>query len=259
MATSSAWSLTIAAGNALTLLTDQGATTTRLAKAAVETIANGRRYSGSPGGKPLVATVLDTPCADALTGMARPNTVEVTFDGASYKGCGGDTANLVRGTSWIVAEIENGVPVVERSRVTMEFGTDGRLTGAASCNTYGAQYTFTAESLSVGPATSTRRACSPAFMTQETAFLKALAAMATFSVNGPTARCCSARRRDRASERGRRRRRSRSDRGDQAGRHRPTRSASAGSRVGKRKWKPSDCATRGSTRWPVSSVSVNSP
>ena len=176
-----AWSLTIAAGNALTLLTDQGATTTRLAKAAVETTANGRKYSGSAGGKPLVATVLDTPCADAMTGMARPNTVDVTFDGASYKGCGGDTANLVRGTSWIVADI-NGVPVVERSRVTIEFGTDGRLTGAASCNTYGAKYTFTAESLSVGPATSTRRACSPAFMTQETAFLKALAAVATFSV-----------------------------------------------------------------------------
>ena len=58
-----AWSLTIAAGNALTL-TDQGATTTRLAKAAVETTASGRKLSGSAGGKPLVATVLDTPCAD---------------------------------------------------------------------------------------------------------------------------------------------------------------------------------------------------
>jgi heat shock protein HslJ/membrane-bound inhibitor of C-type lysozyme len=177
------WNLTIAAGNALTLLTDMGATTTRVAKASVEAVPNGRKYSGSGGGKPVVATVLDAPCVDTMTGMPRPNTVEVTLDGTTYKGCGGDPATLLRGTSWIVAEL-NGAPIVERSRVTMEFGTDGRVTGASSCNTYGAKYTLTPESLTVGPAMATRRACSPAFMTQETTFLKVLAAVRTFEVRG---------------------------------------------------------------------------
>jgi heat shock protein HslJ/membrane-bound inhibitor of C-type lysozyme len=176
-----AWHLTIAAGNALTLLTDMDATTTRVAKATVESSANRRKYTGSGGGRTVVATVLDIPCADTMTGMPRPNTVEVTLDGTVYKGCGGDAATLLRGTSWIVADID-GAPVVERSRVTMEFGTDGRVTGAASCNTYDAKYTLSPESLIFGPAMSTRRACSPAYMTQEGRFLKILAAVRTFEV-----------------------------------------------------------------------------
>jgi heat shock protein HslJ/membrane-bound inhibitor of C-type lysozyme len=175
------WNLTIAAGNALTLLTDMGATTTKVARAAVETIPNGRKYSGSAAGRTVVATVLDTPCVDTMTGMPRPNTVEVSLDGTTYKGCGGDMASLIRGTSWIVADI-NGAPVVDRSRVTMEFGTDGRVTGSSSCNTYGAKYSLTAESLTFGPAMGTRRACNPALMAQEAAFLKVLGAVRTFEV-----------------------------------------------------------------------------
>ena len=118
-----------------------------------------------------------------MTGMPRPQTVEVTLDEQLLKGCGGDPAALLRGAPWVVEAIDTGV-VVDGSRVTLVFDDAGRLTGAASCNTYAATYTVTGEGLKIDKAATTRKACAPTLMNQEQAFLELLAAVERFEMAG---------------------------------------------------------------------------
>ena len=166
------WRLDIAAGQ-LTLVTDYGRTTVSVPAPFAEAFAGGRRYVASSAGRPITATILDQPCGDAATGLPRPFTVRVEFAGQTLRGCGGETLDLLRGAPWIVEAI-GGTALAPGTRVTLLFGDDGRLSGSASCNSYSATYTLTGEGLTVGPAAATRKACAPAWMAQEAAFLAAL-------------------------------------------------------------------------------------
>ncbi len=64
----------------------------------------------------------------------------------------------------------------------MKFGADGRLSGKASCNRYGASYETEGDRLSIGPIAATRMACAPPLMQQETRFLSLLAGVRRWSV-----------------------------------------------------------------------------
>jgi heat shock protein HslJ len=94
------------------------------------------------------------------------------------------------GTQWRATGINNGrqavVGLVEGSAITMDFGTDGRVSGSAGCNRYTAAYT--AEGLSsvrFEPAATTRMACAdPAVDSQERNFLAALATVASARMEG---------------------------------------------------------------------------
>ena len=94
------------------------------------------------------------------------------------------------GTSWIVTGYNNGkqavVSVVIGSDLTADFGADGNLSGSAGCNNYTAAYEVSGESIKIGPAASTRKACAePAgVMEQEAQFLKALETAATYRLDG---------------------------------------------------------------------------
>jgi heat shock protein HslJ len=116
------------------------------------------------------ATVLDRICRDTMTGLPRPNTVEVNMDGRVLNGCGGDPGVLLQGVTWIVQSI-GGSPVVPKSRATVTFGADGMVSGSSSCNSYRGPYTITGEGLTIGQTAGTLMACLPELMTQETAFL----------------------------------------------------------------------------------------
>lgn len=166
------WRLDIAAGQ-LTLVTDYGQTRVSVPTPFAEAFAGGRRYIASSAGRPITATILDQPCGDAATGMPRPFTVRVEFAGQVLRGCGGDTQALLRGAPWIVETID-GTVLARGTRLTLVFGDDDRLSGSASCNGYTAPYTLTAEGLTVGPVVATRKACAPALMKHEAAFLAAL-------------------------------------------------------------------------------------
>ncbi len=131
------------------------------------------RYAGSDGGKALAVTVLDRTCADTMTGMPRPATVEVSFDGRALKGCGGDPVSLLRGGVWLVSHL-GGQPIVAKSRLTLAFGANGRVTGTASCNTYSAGYLLTGEGVTITMPISTMRACEAPYMAQESIFLEVL-------------------------------------------------------------------------------------
>ena len=94
------------------------------------------------------------------------------------------------GTSWIVTGYNNGkqavVSVVIGSQLTADFSVNGQLSGSAGCNNYTAGYKVTGESITIGPAASTRKACAdPAgVMEQEAQFLEALESAATYRIEG---------------------------------------------------------------------------
>lgn len=178
------WTLTLD-GTTLTYVYAYGESTETAPQPAPQAYEGGRRYSTADGA--LVFTVVDTICADDMSGMPYPKSVTVEFEGSSYRGCGGDTQDLVTG-EWEVIEV-NGAEVMPGAVITMTFEATeapepdtsgqfvpgmGRVSGKAGCNSYGAEYTISGEGLSVGDAARTEMACEPDLMEQEDAFLDAL-------------------------------------------------------------------------------------
>lgn len=94
------------------------------------------------------------------------------------------------GTTWNVTGINNGkqavVSVLAGSKLTAEFGTDGKLTGSAGCNNYNTTYGTTGKTIKIGPAATTRKLCAdPAgVMEQEAQFVKALQDATVYSMEG---------------------------------------------------------------------------
>jgi heat shock protein HslJ/membrane-bound inhibitor of C-type lysozyme len=173
------WSLEIA-DSSLTLKTVDGSPMTVTTRGP-EFVDGGRRYASTSGGQSFTATVLDRPCADNMSGMQYPNTVTVLAGGKEYRGCGGDPASLLHGAEWLVEDIDRA-GIVDNLRVTLRFGTDSRVAGNASCNSYSGSYTLTGEGLTVSKIVTTLKACAPALMTQEAKFLDVLANVRRFEV-----------------------------------------------------------------------------
>ncbi len=148
---------------------------------APHAIDGGIEYLEGPGG--LVVTVLNTPCADVMSGLPYPETVTVALGDETFRGCGGDTEGMLTGAAWQVETIQ-GERLVEGSSVTMTFDPEAdNVGGSGGCNSYGAPYTLTGEGLAIGDPTYTEKACNAPLMTQESAFLKALAGITMFSVD----------------------------------------------------------------------------
>lgn len=122
---------------------------------------------------PVSLQVTDQLCHDSMSGMPYPQQVSVQVDGATLQGCGGEPARLLQGGEWVVEDI-NGGGIIDRSRVTLNFWTDGRVSGRASCNSYMGQYQLTGEGLSIGQTATTRMACAPSLMEQEQRVLRNL-------------------------------------------------------------------------------------
>ncbi|PWS35783.1 hypothetical protein DFH01_19590 [Falsiroseomonas bella] len=78
------------------------------------------------------------------------------------------------GPVWIAEDIA-GRGVVDRSRTSMSFGADGRVSGLGGCNRYNGGYTLDGASLRFGPVAGTMMACPPALAEQEQRFHAALA------------------------------------------------------------------------------------
>ena len=94
------------------------------------------------------------------------------------------------GTSWEVMAYNNSkqavVSILGGTRITAQFGDDGRVTGSAGCNQYFAGYEVKGESISIALPGATRRFCAEpeGVMDQEARFLEALRAAATFRLEG---------------------------------------------------------------------------
>lgn len=80
--------------------------------------------------------------------------------------------NLVN-TEWLLEDL-SGSGVLDRAQTTLKFDNANRLIGSGGCNRYFAEFQQQADRLKVGTIGSTRKACSPAVMNQETKFFQAL-------------------------------------------------------------------------------------
>lgn len=98
-------------------------------------------------------------------------------------------ANPLSGTRWDVVNFNDGnaiVTLIDGTRITMEFGANGQLTGNSGCNSYSASYSVTGSVISITPPSGTQRFCeSPAgVMDQEARFLAILPRAANFRIDG---------------------------------------------------------------------------
>ena len=82
----------------------------------------------------------------------------------------------LEGTSWRAEEID-GAGVVEGVQATLIFDAGQKVAGLAACNRYFGAYRQTDDTLEIKPGGTTRMACPPVVMDQETKFLAALAAV----------------------------------------------------------------------------------
>jgi heat shock protein HslJ/uncharacterized membrane protein len=184
------WMLDIMAGR-LVLLTDDGRTRTVLPLPPPTRVDGGRRYDARSESHTLMVTILDRVCADAMTAMPRPSTVEVTLDGRLLKGCGGDSTALLRGGPWAVETVrdrplvflearKNKPPV--RTGIALTFDGAGRVAGNTSCNTYTATYVLAGDGLTITMPIASSRPCESAVMAQEAAFLETLRGVQRFEI-----------------------------------------------------------------------------
>jgi heat shock protein HslJ/uncharacterized lipoprotein YbaY len=125
-----------------------------------------------------------------LLAACQPVTREGAAAGSSEgEGAGsmaGGSGAALAGTGWTLATL-NGEAVPAEPAVTLNFGDDGRATGTDGCNRYSTTYTQDGDAVSISPSgASTMMACPEPIMTQAQAYMTALTAAATFTVEGGT-------------------------------------------------------------------------
>ncbi|HVJ21966.1 MAG TPA: META domain-containing protein [Polyangiaceae bacterium] len=147
---------------------------------ALQTSADTLRYVTTARGKPIAVTVYERRCADSMSGMPHPHAVEVTALGRTYRGCGGEPRALLQGAEWVVSDVSG--TSFAGSRVTLNFGADGRAYGRGPCNPYDAGYELGAEGLRFSLAPSTLESCETRVMREERAFFEALGQVERFEI-----------------------------------------------------------------------------
>jgi heat shock protein HslJ len=95
----------------------------------------------------------------------------------------------LEGTAWNLLQYNNGREAVVSLKIGTEITAlfaDGGLSGSSGCNTYKSEYAVEGDSISIGPAASTRMFCSDpeGVMDQEAEFLAALEMAETYSIEG---------------------------------------------------------------------------
>lgn len=139
----------------------------------------------NPGGRPsfngmryvtdaLTVDVTRSACDDAISKRRYADTVTVDAAGKQYRGCGGRVlppADL-NGTSWRIAEIA-GAPTIKDAPADIAFAS-GKISGNAGCNRMSGAYTADGSRLAAGPIMTTKMACAPDRLAQESAILALL-------------------------------------------------------------------------------------
>lgn len=106
----------------------------------------------------------------------------LTIRGESLPECEPAGALLLQAGEWVVEDINRG-GLIDRSRVTLNFGNDGRVSGRASCNNYVGAYQVDGRTLQLSQLATTRRACAPALNEQETRFVQTLEQISRFHLD----------------------------------------------------------------------------
>ena len=85
------------------------------------------------------------------------------------------------GAKWVAEDIDGG-GVIDDVQSTMEFTEEHRVAGRGGCNPYSGNVQIDGPKLKIEQVISTKMACAPALMDQETRFLQALEAARTFEL-----------------------------------------------------------------------------
>ena len=97
------------------------------------------------------------------------------------------TPKTIVGT-WELKSFSDGmggtIPVLADAPVTAIFAKTGNLSGSAGCNQYITSYTVTGLSITVSPVSTTKMACAPDVMAQETAYINLLEKSGKFNLYG---------------------------------------------------------------------------
>jgi heat shock protein HslJ len=116
----------------------------------------------------LTAVASYTATADALTMFDDSGEEILVYAAGSSNPLEGD---------WNVTGYNNGkeavVSPIQGTELTATF-TGDQVSGSAGCNQYNGSYTLDGDTVTIGPLATTRMACEPDVMDQETAFLTAL-------------------------------------------------------------------------------------
>ncbi len=91
----------------------------------------------------------------------------------------------LEGTSWRLEDL-GGAGVIDNIEATLEFLAGGKVAGKGSCNRFFGTATISGPSLTIGGIGSTRMACPPALMDQESKYLAALGKSQRFQMQGTT-------------------------------------------------------------------------
>jgi heat shock protein HslJ/membrane-bound inhibitor of C-type lysozyme len=140
-----------------------------------------RTYSGPSSAGPMTVVITEQRCADTMSGMPHPATVQVGLRGQVFKGCGGEPVALLGGVEWRVDSI-GGAALVNGSAVSLRFTDDGSVWGQAGCNRFSGRYRLSGEGLTIMPPAATRMACSSPLMAQEARFFELLGAVQRFDI-----------------------------------------------------------------------------
>lgn len=106
------------------------------------------------------------------SGDRRANCSPVSAGRRMLESPAGATDNLDGG--WRVKSIADAT-VPAGMTITMEFGTDGRISGRSGCNRYTGSFTYAGETLKLSQLAGTRMACPPPQMEAERRFYAAVA------------------------------------------------------------------------------------
>lgn len=143
--------------------------------------ATGRTFQAEGDGIRMSLITAPQLCHDSMTGMPYPNQVRLEVNGEEFRGCGGDPGKLLRGPEWVVEDID-GSGIIDSSRVTISFLEHNRVAGHASCNQFSGGWKLTGEGLMFTRMVSTKKACAPALMDQESRFLSLLEDIRRFDI-----------------------------------------------------------------------------
>lgn len=169
LGTEPGWSLRITPGR-IYYDGDYGETKIDVARPAPRTTFNGHRYETAR----LIVDVTHAQCNDGMSDRLFEDSVTVTADGKTVKGCGGAilSPQTLAGSSWTIVSIDGRDALADR-RASVTFESD-RLSGTSGCNRFSGSYQLNTTALTLGPIATTRMACPGTAMDQESRLLALL-------------------------------------------------------------------------------------
>ena len=112
-------------------------------------------------------------CYDSMSGKAFPYSVKLVLQGNEYRGCGGETTQLIQGQPWQLSAM-TGSSGSMLDRPSLQFLTEGRLVGTDGCNRFFGHYSVDGEIPRLSVQGATKRMCSQASMTFAQKFIENL-------------------------------------------------------------------------------------